>query len=47
MLMDERKSVQNMMNFCFDKVSGKNGIMRKMCNGSRPINTWPRPRADP
>ncbi len=39
MLMDGRKSTQDMMNFCFDKVSGKNGIMRKMCNGSRPTNT--------
>lgn len=39
MLMNARKDAQDIMNFCFDKISSKNGIMRKMCNGSRPTNT--------
>ena len=35
MLMNRKRSLQDMMNFCFSKITGKNGIMRKMCNGSR------------
>ena len=38
MLMDGRRNSQDMMNFCFDNVAGKNGIIREMYNGSRPTN---------
>ncbi|KAL9632965.1 MAG: hypothetical protein Q9164_004978 [Protoblastenia rupestris] len=40
MVVDGRKSSEDLMNFCFDKVSGKNGIMGKMCNGCRPTDTY-------
>lgn len=39
MVMDGRRNSDDMRDFCFSKISGKNGILRKMCNGTRPTNT--------
>ncbi|KAI1291208.1 hypothetical protein F5Y03DRAFT_44989 [Xylaria venustula] len=33
------KSMSDMADFCFKRLAGKNGILRKACNGTRPTNT--------
>ncbi|KAH7001766.1 hypothetical protein B0J12DRAFT_692613 [Macrophomina phaseolina] len=33
------KGRDEMTDFCFSRIAGKNGILRKGCNGSRPTNT--------
>lgn len=40
MVMEGRKGMKDMAKFCFDKISGKRGILRKSCNGSRPTNSF-------
>lgn len=39
MIMEGKKTSADMAQFCFDKVSGKRGLLRKSCNGTRPTNT--------
>ena len=39
MVAEGRKDSEDMMKFCYDRISGKNGLLRKSCNGSRPTNS--------
>jgi len=40
MVMEGRMGASDMAKFCFGRVSGKRGILRKACNGTRPTNTF-------
>lgn len=40
MVMDGRKDASDMSSFCFKRVAGKRGILRKACNGTRPTNSF-------
>jgi hypothetical protein len=40
MVMEGKKGIEDMAAFCFGRISGKRGILRKACNGTRPTNTF-------
>lgn len=40
MVMEGRKDMHDVAKFCFDRISGKRGLLRKACNGTRPTNTF-------
>jgi len=40
MVMEGKKGIADMSTFCFGRISGKRGILRKGCNGTRPTNTF-------
>jgi hypothetical protein len=39
MVVEGRKGPDDMMKFCNERIAGKNGLLRKSCNGSRPTNS--------
>ena len=38
MVIEGRKDMQNVSKFCFDRISGKRGLLKKSCNGTRPAH---------
>lgn len=40
MVMEGRKDASDVSKFCFDRISGKRGLLRKGCNGTRPTNSF-------
>lgn len=40
MVMEGRKGMEDVSKFCFDRISGKRGLLRKSSNGTRPTNTF-------
>ena len=38
-IYEGNKSANDVMKYCYDRIRGKNGILRKSCNSTRPTNT--------